>query len=162
MVAELNNLPREAHFRTLQYDKSTQNALYSKISYKVALDKPLFNRDSNLQFLRNHYDSTTSHFNARKQFCTSPVLQHPSKSLDPKTQITPSLTLHFQRRSFSRIDFKKISMTSKFTFSVFSIQGFRETDICRRDGALRCSTVETTLFRKPSSMEKNLDQTCLF
>ena len=62
MVAKLNNLPREAHFRTLEYDDSTQIALYSKISYKVALDKPLFNRDSNLQFLRNHYDSTTSHF----------------------------------------------------------------------------------------------------
>ena len=125
MVGELNNLPREAHFRTLQYDKSTQIALYSKISYKVALDKPLFNRDSNLQFLRNHNDSTTSHFNARKQFCTSPVLQHPSKSLDPKTQITPSLTQHFQRRPFSRIGFKKISMTAKIskkiTFSGFAI-----------------------------------------
>ena len=107
MVAKLNNLPREAHFRTLEYDESTQIALYSKISYKVALDKPLFNRDSNLQFLRNHNDSTTSHFNARKQFCTSPVLQHPSKSLDPKTQITPSLTQHFHRRSFSRIWLQK-------------------------------------------------------
>ena len=117
MVAKLNNLPREAHFRTLEYDDSTQIALYSKISYKVALDKPLFNRDSNLQFLRNHYDSTTSHFNARKQFCTSPVLQHPSKSLDPKTQITPSLTQHFHRRSFSRIWLQKGFRNFEIRFS---------------------------------------------
>ena len=57
MAGKLTHLSREVHFRILVHDKSTQIALYSKISYKVALDQPLLNRDSNLQFLRNHNDS---------------------------------------------------------------------------------------------------------